>query len=732
MARSQYVWGIDIGKCGLKALRCRAGTDPGTLIAEAFEYIEYPMILTQPEADAPELIRAALEELLGRHDLRNDTVAVAVPGHLGLSKFIKLPPIEAKKIPDIVKYEARQQIPFPLEQVVWRWQRLAGGVEESGFVIDSEVALFAMKREQVYKALAPLTEAGIRVDVLQLAPIALANMAMFDQLGDITTHDPDNPHPSVVLVSMGVDSTDLVVTNGHRIWQRNMPIGGSSFTKALVQGMKLTFARAETLKRNAVKAEDPKTVFKTMRPVFNEFAGELQRSLNYFTGTDRTAKIGKVLLLGDATKLRGLTEFVAQQLQLDVQRLEKFERLEGPVVASSPTYRDHQVSCGIAYGLALQAASQASISTNLVPNEIVRDRIIESKKPWAVAAILGLLAAAMLNFFGMFAAWTAYAPSLFTEAFGKAEAVKKRSAAAIAAVDEVRKRQTDAIAQQQWLRKVQDRRFQTLDMIRAVEALLPHDPDNETVENPADRNELHIDRMDCEYFPDLAKWFEGVKTKWADTHIADDAAADDKPVEAVEKAGDAAADGAATAAADGSPPTEQPAPAAADPAAANPAESTGPTGPGWVIELRGYHYHNESRHKPTEGAQFLRSTIVKNLLGKGVKVTATAGPLAGQEVSVADLGIGFPVIVSSSPIRTVRIAGGKAAMSGAGMPGAMPAPVAGPGAPGEPGVAGPGGSAAASEEPQDLVLKRYDFVLQFCWQPKVPGPAPTAAPAPAQ
>jgi type IV pilus assembly protein PilM len=55
-----------------------------------------------------------------------------VPGNLGLSKFIKLPPIESKKIPDIVKYEARQQIPFPLEQVVWRWQRLAGGTLDGG------------------------------------------------------------------------------------------------------------------------------------------------------------------------------------------------------------------------------------------------------------------------------------------------------------------------------------------------------------------------------------------------------------------------------------------------------------------------------------------------------------------------------------------------------------------------------------------------------------------------
>jgi type IV pilus assembly protein PilM len=114
MARSPYVWGIDIGKCALKALRCRlSATDPRKLVAEAYDYIEYPMLLTQPEADPVELVRAALVEFMDRNDLSGDRVAVAVPGQSGLSKFIKLPPIEAKKIPDIVKYEARQQIPFP-------------------------------------------------------------------------------------------------------------------------------------------------------------------------------------------------------------------------------------------------------------------------------------------------------------------------------------------------------------------------------------------------------------------------------------------------------------------------------------------------------------------------------------------------------------------------------------------------------------------------------------------
>ena len=85
------------------------------------------MLLSDPEADRVELVRNALQELLSRHALHEDKVILSVPGQSGLTKYSKLPPIEAKKIPDIVQYEARQQIPFPLDQVVWDWQRLPGG-----------------------------------------------------------------------------------------------------------------------------------------------------------------------------------------------------------------------------------------------------------------------------------------------------------------------------------------------------------------------------------------------------------------------------------------------------------------------------------------------------------------------------------------------------------------------------------------------------------------------------
>ena len=105
---------------------------PDRIVVESFDYIEYPKILSQPEADPEELVREALEQFLSRNDLTGDRVAISVAGQSGLARFIKLPPVESKKIPDIVKYEARQQIPFALEDVVWDYQQLTGGSEEDG------------------------------------------------------------------------------------------------------------------------------------------------------------------------------------------------------------------------------------------------------------------------------------------------------------------------------------------------------------------------------------------------------------------------------------------------------------------------------------------------------------------------------------------------------------------------------------------------------------------------
>ena len=59
MAKIQPVWALDVGQAALKALKLVPGETPDLVIAEAFDYIEYPKILSQPDADPDQLVRGA-------------------------------------------------------------------------------------------------------------------------------------------------------------------------------------------------------------------------------------------------------------------------------------------------------------------------------------------------------------------------------------------------------------------------------------------------------------------------------------------------------------------------------------------------------------------------------------------------------------------------------------------------------------------------------------------------
>lgn len=370
MAEPVSAWGIDIGQAGLKAMKLRVSDDGERVIAAAFDYIPHPKILSQPDAIPEELIREAMKTFLDRNKIEDDLIAISVPGQSSLAKFIKLPPVEANKVAEIVKYEARQQIPFDLNDVIWDYQPLGGGIEESGFMLEAEVGLFAMKRELVFDALKPFTNNGKEVEIVQIAPLALYNYLSYDVMGFRKTAETPEPLAAedyYVILDMGADNTTLLVSNGRNIWIRNVPIGGNHFTRALTREMKLTFAKAEHLKCNATKAPDPKAVFQAMRPVFNDYVSEIQRSIGFFGSVNRSAKIRKIIGVGNGFRLAGLQKFLQQNLQYEVERLESLEGVTGDSVLTDPLFIDNMMTFAVPYGLALQAIGKTRIRTTLLP-----------------------------------------------------------------------------------------------------------------------------------------------------------------------------------------------------------------------------------------------------------------------------------------------------------------------------------------------------------------------------
>ncbi len=524
MAKIQAVWAVDIGQAALKALKLVPGESPDQVVAEAFDFIEYPKILSQPDADPDELVREALATFIDRNDLKGCKVAIAVPGQAGLVKFIKLPPVEKKRIPDIVKFEAKQQIPFALDEVVWAYQQIGGDdeVDEEEFTM-AEVGLFAMKRDQINRAILPFTVAGIEVDIVQMGPIALYNFITFDQIKGSGSKD------SVVLLDIGADNTDLIITDGTRIWQRNVPIGGNHFTRALTKELKLTFAKAEHLKRNATKAPDPRAIFTAMRGVFNDFASEINRSIGFYSSINRTAKIRKVIGLGNGFKLPGLQKFLQQNLNQEVDQLETFEKLVGDEVKGAPQFQDNLASFGVAYGLGVQGLGRGGLRTNLLPPEIEQIRLIRAKKPWALAASALIMLGLTFRFaLGDYRVLASVSTLQFQDAVKHANSV----------TDKGKKIEADfSKAMGAWNEKYEDGkalvggtgdRAMWPEFLAVISQFFPDpqadynlNPEDPLLQDTIEKLEVHIDAIKPVWRENTAEWFEQIGTRFQDPDASD-------------------------------------------------------------------------------------------------------------------------------------------------------------------------------------------------------------------
>lgn len=544
MAGKPGAWGIDIGQAGLKAIRLEINEATEHVQATAFDYIAHPKILSQPDAIPEELISQALDKFLKQNDIANDLVAISVPGQSALARFIQLPPVESSKVSEIVKYEARQQIPFALEDVVWDYQTLGKGTEESGFLLEAEVGLFAMKRDQVMNQLKPFTNADMEVELIQIAPLALYNFLSFDQLGIRLGDEAVAMDSYTILLDMGADNTTLLVSNGQKIWIRNVPIGGNHFTRALTKEMKLTFAKAEHLKCNATKSPDPRAVFQALRPVFNDYVSEIQRSIGYFSSVNREAKISKVVGLGNGFKLAGLQKFLQQNLQYEVERIESFSAISADGFKDAALFEENILSFPVCYGVALQALRQTRIRTSLLPREISTARTIARKKPWAVAAAAVLLVALATSAFGFARVYDSVSEKRFGEAEKTITDVVKTSTDLKNEYRKETSNNTNIRRDGDTLVGALDRRAQWLELYKAVSECLPRD----TVEKRDIRlqNRVIITSFLPHYVPDLAAWYNGLSSH------------------AKELLSDA----------------DRKAP---------------PSGSGYVVTLTGYHYHDETK-----------------------------------------------------------------------------------------------------------------------------------------
>lgn len=336
--RTKTAWGLDIGGHALKAVKITQTTD-GLLITD-MDIIEYSTHPRDVNFLPSPCIKEAVQTFLAKHNIaKTDNVLISIPGQFVLSRFTIIPPVSKKQLKDIVNYEAKQQIPFDLKDIIWDYQQL---IERVPGTEGAEIGLFASKRATLDQLLTNTSPLKSKLTAIQASPLALSNFISFDQQIDGLT----------IIINSETENTDLIIVDDSYFWLRSIPI-------------------------SAIDADLVK---------------EIQRSMEYYKSlTKEAVNFKTILLMGNKFKDPLNVKFITENFAYEVKILNTVNNLKLSGNVQPANFNENVLHLGVALGLALQGIGSGRIKINLLPRELIKAAVMAKKKPYAIVT-LGCLA----------------------------------------------------------------------------------------------------------------------------------------------------------------------------------------------------------------------------------------------------------------------------------------------------------------------------------------------------
>jgi type IV pilus assembly protein PilM len=348
------------------------------------------------------VILKALQEALAEKSIKSKTVNVCAPGFHVFSKFVKLPPVEASKVTQIIQYEAQQNVPFPLAEVVWDYQILgstAGG--------ELEVLLVAIKAD-IVEGLFRVTEAaGLHLQVCDVSPAALCNSFRYNY-GDL--------EDCTILLDIGAKTSNLLFFEKGKVFSRSINLGANSITQDFANESKLKFEQAEKLKIDegfvslGGAYEEPENphqaaISKIARQFMTRLHIQVNQTMQFYRGQQGGSAPQRLFLSGGASLMPYTAQFFAEKLNVPVEYFNPLRNVQIDPAINLEELARVAHSLGEVIGLGLRNLAHCPVELNLMPESTLKWQRFNQKKPYFIATVFTLVAvvAAMGLLFGQLA-----------------------------------------------------------------------------------------------------------------------------------------------------------------------------------------------------------------------------------------------------------------------------------------------------------------------------------------
>lgn len=335
--------GIDIGSSSIKIVELsRAGKKiklENYIEVEATEKMPFLTYKEKKAVFSNKEISQTIRFILEESKIKTKKAIFTLPDYSTLFTWFDLPPMKKEEIPEAVKYQARQHIPFPLAEVVLDWQVIEGGKKEEKI----KILLVVIPNEAVnqYSTIATLSQ--VQPHALEAEVFAFARSSVREK------------NKIIALIDIGARTTTCsIIDNGVLKRSYSFDTSGEALTEGIAKFLNIDYDKAEELKKSyglLPPAKDSGVgVKEILLPLISIILQEIKRVLENFYQSE-TKPIQKVILGGGGGLLPGLKEYFQEELKKEVQIANPFSELLYP-----PILEKRLKEIGPFYAIAVGAA----------------------------------------------------------------------------------------------------------------------------------------------------------------------------------------------------------------------------------------------------------------------------------------------------------------------------------------------------------------------------------------
>ena len=339
----------------------------------------------------------ALKELVTSLKMKGAKTSYVISSFPVLVKFTSLPALDGARVDQIVEFEAQQQVPYPINEVVWGYQLMG----EPGDV-EVEVALAAIKSDELTEIDNMVLAAGLNSNGAEFSPAALYNALRFNY---------SDVEETTLLIDIGARTTDMIFMEGGKLFIRTVKIGGADISRAIAKEFGTDFGSADhrkvmdgfvALGGPYADHDDPEiaAISKVVRNSLTRLHSEVMRTINFYRSQQGGGAPAFVLLSGASVGLPFIREFFAEKLNLPVDHFNPFRNVSVAKGATTELAAAHGHQYGDLVGSALAQVGEVPMRVELVPESVKRNRELESRKPALILALIAV--AAFLGATGFF------------------------------------------------------------------------------------------------------------------------------------------------------------------------------------------------------------------------------------------------------------------------------------------------------------------------------------------